>query len=107
MNLRLDHYQIQTWCFGSALDLPQGGARQGLCAFHPLCNVILGGGSVARPGRPLSQPVFSNHLTLPLVDAGVRLRVPQPLELNEKTTFDNGSLGSRNDEERSEMRYVM
>jgi hypothetical protein len=24
-----------------------------------------------------------------------------------KTTFDNGSLGSRNDEERSEMRYVM
>ena len=23
------------------------------------------------------------------------------------TTFDNGSLGSRNDEERSEMRYVM
>ena len=24
-----------------------------------------------------------------------------------ETTFDNGSLGSRNDEERSEMRYVM
>ena len=28
-------------------------------------------------------------------------------KINEKTTFNNGSLGSRNDEERSEMRYVM
>ena len=27
--------------------------------------------------------------------------------LNQNTTFNNGSLGSRIDEERSEMRYVM
>ena len=27
--------------------------------------------------------------------------------VQKETTFDNGSLGSRNDEERSEMRYVM
>ncbi len=27
--------------------------------------------------------------------------------LNAKTTLNNGYLGSRNDEERSEMRYVM
>ena len=26
---------------------------------------------------------------------------------NKKTTFNNGYLGSRNDEERSKMRYVM
>jgi hypothetical protein len=39
------------------------------------------------------------------------LKTPFKLILNFKykikTTFDNGSLGSRNDEERSEMRYVM
>ena len=29
------------------------------------------------------------------------------LSMKIETTFDNGSLGSRNDEERSEMRYVM
>jgi len=39
-------------------------------------------------------------------------RTPFDLTLTEvciqiETTFDNGSLGSRNDEERSEMRYVM
>ena len=29
------------------------------------------------------------------------------IKLKPKTTFSNGYLGSRNDEERSEMRYVM
>jgi len=31
----------------------------------------------------------------------------KPKQPNKKTTFNNGYLGSRNDEERSEMRYVM
>ena len=42
---------------------------------------------------------YDRRVTL---DAKNRLDIP-----NQKTTLNNGYLGSRNDEERSEMRYVV
>ena len=51
--------------------------------------------------RPLSHPL--QHHSEPLMGA-----VPGPPSQHKPiTTFSSGYLGSRNDEERSEMRYVM
>ena len=36
-----------------------------------------------------------------------KIKIKQNKEKNQPTTLNNGYLGSRNDEERSEMRYVM
>jgi hypothetical protein len=64
-----------------------------------------------RPLRGVSWDLYS-HLTPVFPNVGTHKRVsPHVGEICDttkmKTTLGNGYLGSRNDEERSEMRYVM
>jgi hypothetical protein len=50
-------------------------------------------------------PIYTNSVLRHPSECGVRESAGQ--DENPKTTLNNGYLGSRNDEERSEMRYVV
>ncbi len=76
MNLRLDHYKIRVLCPKS---------RASLIPVNRLLSLV------ARSGGRSQQP----ELVVTLASI---------LFIKLMTTFDNGSLGSRNDEERSELR---
>jgi hypothetical protein len=76
VNLRLDHYKIR---------VPGPKSQASLIPVNCLLSLV------ARSGGRSQQP----ELVVPLASI---------LFIKLMTTFDNGSLGSRNDEERSELR---
>ena len=55
--------------------------------------------SITQTMQPLFKPSFSERIKTVATSARFLLK--------QKTTLNNGYLGSRNDEERSEMRYVV
>ena len=66
------------------------------------------GVAVPRLDTVISMPIFffPPILFFPLITV-VPIAREVPAFINYETTLSNGYLGSRNDEERSEMRYVM
>ena len=65
---------------------------------RPLASLARAGLAAARPLPPLSHTLTPQPFTPRGSRRGLNLT---------KTTLNNGYLGSRNDEERSEMRYVV
>ena len=87
MNLRKDHYPSKTSC-GRGPTLTRGGARR---TSAPFLYEHLRSPSAGQPAVGIKQNLFL-HLALPVLIQTI------------VTTFNNGSLGSGIDEERSEMR---
>ncbi len=80
---------------GSVLSRAWGGLL--IIHFLSLCGVQV---DIQNPN-----PTYTNSVLRHPSECGVRESAGQ--DENPKTTLNNGYLGSRNDEERSEMRYVV
>jgi hypothetical protein len=77
-------------------------AEPGAGAVCSSCTLVVCGGwvDIQNPN-----PIYTNSVLRHPSECGVRESAGQ--DENPKTTLNNGYLGSRNDEERSEMRYVV